>query len=393
MGGGPSYFTRNNYYVVKKTPKHWERWEDIDKCWTFAAQDAEHDISSWDFNIWNLDIQHLFTLSFMIIQSHNFPSMYNIRTETWYNLMCEVQALMTSHNNPYHNFYHIMDVFQTCNSFLTEFNGAMWLNDLQKFSVLVASLIHDLEHDGLNNLYQINAGTVLALRYNDNAVLENHHCSRAFELFNQPALNIFAALSLDQRKACRKYIIAMVLATDMTVHFSLKEELDNCINRVLPNAGSSSMKVEDKDALTIMKAIVHTADISNPAKRWELSKKWSDRVIEEFFTQGDREKKEGLAVSPNCDRNSTNQDELSINFTDFIVAPFFFSITKLLPKAIKACRSLEDNRNSWNNLLTNRLNSTQEESKVDEIIVKWESRKAAFTEKMKDLHASNVARA
>jgi hypothetical protein len=47
--------------------------------------------------------------------------------------------------------------------------------------------------------------------------------------------------------------------------------------------------------------------------------------------QGDREKREGLQVSPNMDRHATVQAELSVNFIDFIVAPFFVALTDLLP--------------------------------------------------------------
>jgi hypothetical protein len=49
-----------------------------------------------------------------------------------------------------------------------------------------------------------------------------------------------------------------------------------------------SLCMDDKDLLVVMKSILHTADISNPAKRWAVSRKWSDLVVEEFFLQGDR---------------------------------------------------------------------------------------------------------
>ncbi len=383
---------RSNFYMIKRIPKMWEKWSDINHLWNYPSSDVEFNYNSWEFNIWNLDHQQLMTLSFLIIHSYNFPATFSIRTDTWYNLMNRVQALMGTHENPYHNFQHVMDVFQSCNAFVREFDARSWLNDLQVFSLLIACLVHDLEHPGTNNIYQVNAGTVLALRYNDMSVLENHHCSRAFELFHQPGHNIFAALSLDQRKTVRKYIIAMVLATDMSVHFSLKEELESCVGKVIALRTAGEMaKIEDKDVLTIMKAVIHTADISNPAKRWAMSKKWSDRVIQEFFEQGDREKREHLPISMNCDRHTTDQDELSINFTDFIVAPFYFSITKLLPAAMKACCLLEDNRNAWNTLLTQRLHNLQAEGKK-ETIVKWESRQAAFTERMKDLQAVGAVR-
>jgi len=40
--------------------------------------------------------------------------------------------------------------------------------------------------------------------------------------------------------------------------------------------------VEREITLNMM---LHAADISNPCKNWDLSKKWSDMVTEEFFRQ------------------------------------------------------------------------------------------------------------
>eukprot|EP01031_Cornospumella_fuschlensis_P027657 gene27657-33401_t len=253
MGGGQSQAKRANYYVLKRIPKALQKWDDISSQWNHPNT-PEYDYNSWDFNIWNLDHQQLFTLSFLIIKENNFHTAFGIRTDTWFNFMCEVQGLMGTIENPYHNFHHIMDVFQSCHVFIKDFHAKLWLTDIQLFCMLIACLVHDLEHPGTNNLYQVNAGTMLALRYNDIAVLENHHCSRAFEVINTHECNIFASMTLDQRKACRKYIIAMVLATDMSVHFSLKEELDQCVARLqalqqATDAGSSSgpIKIEEKD--------------------------------------------------------------------------------------------------------------------------------------------------
>ena len=88
---------------------------------------------------------------------------------------------------------------------------------------------------------------------------------------------------------------------------------------------------------TIQKTLLHAADISNPCKPWEVSKNWSDRVIEEFFAQGDREKEAGLVVSANMDRETTHPARVAVNFTDFIVAPMFVALTSLLPPAQSCC--------------------------------------------------------
>jgi hypothetical protein len=50
----------------------------------------------------------------------------------------------------------------------------------------------------------------------------------------------------------------------------------------------------EKERECILCSLLHGSDISNPAKGWAVSKQWSDRVCQEFFSQGDREKAEGM---------------------------------------------------------------------------------------------------
>ena len=54
--------------------------------------------------------------------------------------------------------------------------------------------------------------------------------------------------------------------------------------------------------------------------------RWSLRVLEEFFNQGDREKDEGLPVTPLCDRATTSLPASQINFLEFIVTPLFLQV-------------------------------------------------------------------
>lgn len=56
--------------------------------------------------------------------------------------------------------------------------------------------------------------------YNDRSVLENHHISAAFELLRSDERNILSNLSKDQYIEFRTLVVDMVLATDMTNHFS-----------------------------------------------------------------------------------------------------------------------------------------------------------------------------
>ena len=66
----------------------------------------------------------------------------------------------------------------------------------------------------------------------------------------------------------------------------------------------------------------------------------------------------------NCDRNTTKQDELSINFCDFIVAPFFFTLTKLLPRLVTVDKEIKINRTIWYNMLVVRLSQEKNDDNV-----------------------------
>lgn len=48
---------------------------------------------------------------------------------------------------------------------------------------------------------------------------------------------------------------------------------------------SCALLEKDEDREILLKTILHSADLSNPAKPWPISKAWSDRVLQEFFEQ------------------------------------------------------------------------------------------------------------
>jgi len=356
--------------------------------------DESHNFTSWNFDVWGISIESphsLYSLLCLIADRHQLlGEPFGVDQVTWINVITKTDKLMASCVNPYHNFVHVVDVTQSCSVIIGDMDGKSLLERYEVFAVLVAALVHDLGHPGVNNAYEVNAQTQRAIIYNDVSVLENFHSATAFELFQNPDTNIFANMDKDLRKKIRKTMIAAILSTDMVHHFGLKDDVDSCNARYSSPSPSSSALTSpasvysDADRLTFVKAILHCADVSNPAKTWSISKKWSDLVIQEFFAQGDREKAESLPVSMGCDRATAQQDEISLNFTDFIVAPFFVSLTNTLPKLKVACEFLLSNRDEWHRRLEERLvaGSTGERSEsVAEVMVKWNARKVSFQEK------------
>lgn len=148
---------------------------------------------------------------------------YNIEPKT---LVTFIKALQKNYyNNPYHNFFHAIDVAQMCYMFLVRSKLKDFIRYLRHLSLshysskqdvlvlMVSALCHDLCHPGLNNPFQVNAKTDLALLYNDNAVLENHHCCQTFNLLKDPANNILVGLNPTEGKGIH---IELVYCTNTT---------------------------------------------------------------------------------------------------------------------------------------------------------------------------------
>jgi len=59
--------------------------------------------------------------------------------------------------------------------------------------------------------------------------------------------------------------------------------------------------------------MVHCADLSNPTKPLELYRQWTDRIMVEFFTQGDRERDKGMEISPMCDKHNASIEKSQVS--------------------------------------------------------------------------------
>jgi hypothetical protein len=69
--------------------------------------------------------------------------------------------------------------------------------------------------------------------------------------------------------------------------------------------------------------------------------KWSVRVQEEFFEQGDDERQRGLPISPWMDRTAPNLPKSQIGFLNFLCVPLFEAWTDFLHAQAEPPNSLQ----------------------------------------------------
>ena len=174
-----------------------------------------------------------------------------------------------------------------------------------------------------------------SLKYNDISVLENMHISETFKLIeSEPNCNIFENMENNDYKIFRKQIITCVLGTDMVSH---NKNVD-FMKKVLKEDYTKT----EEDKLNYMNLLVHSADISNPTKKFNTYYKWAKLVVEEFYYQGDKEKELGLKCS--CDRNIVSLYKSQLGFIDYIITPFYGSFVQIFPKLNYLKDNIEDNR-------------------------------------------------
>ena len=272
-------------------------------------------------------------------------------------------------SNPYHNIIHACDVLQTCYIIISKGNllSKKIFSTLDISSLLIASIIHDINHPGLSNAYQKNKKTEIGLLYNESP-LENMHINKGIEILESDEYNIFENLNLNDYEIIKKRIIKGILMTDGSKHNQLMKEMENSIEKIKLFSNQNETKlinrfnevfynkiINQNEIFNIQQNlynfILHSSDISNPSKVFEIYSKWTDCVTTEFFNEGDLEKLENLPVNFLCDRETTNIPKSQISFINYIVLPDFQLLSTIIPECKIYVKNCEDNINEWNKKL------------------------------------------
>lgn len=72
----------------------------------------------------------------------------------------------------------------------------------------------------------------------------------------------------------------------------------------------------------MLQSVIHLADLSNPTKPIDLYSVWVERIMEEYWRQGDRERDLGLDISPMCDRNNITIEKSQVHVCKVLFAFF-----------------------------------------------------------------------
>ncbi|XP_049470171.1 high affinity cAMP-specific and IBMX-insensitive 3',5'-cyclic phosphodiesterase 8A isoform X2 [Panthera uncia] len=293
----------------------------------------------WDFDIFELEAathkRPLIYLGLKMFARFGICEFLNCSEATLRSWLQIIEANYHS-CNPYHNSTHSADVLHATAYFLCKERIKQTLDPVDEVAALIAATIHDVDHPGRTNSFLCNAGSELAILYNDTAVLESHHAALAFQLTTRDdKCNIFKNMERNDYRTLRQGIIDMVLATEMTKHFEHVNKFVNSINKPLAALEENEETNKDEEAINTMlrtpenrtlikRMLIKCADVSNPCRPLEQCIEWAARISEEYFSQTDEEKQQDLpVVMPVFDRNTCSIPKSQISFIDYFITDMF----------------------------------------------------------------------
>ncbi|KAM6942373.1 3',5'-cyclic-AMP phosphodiesterase 4C-like [Lycodopsis pacificus] len=313
------------------------------------------DLDKWSFNVFRLaefsNNRPLSCIMYTIFQERELLKTFRIPVDTFVTYVMTLEDHYHG-NVAYHNSLHAADVTQSIHVLLSTPALDAVFTDLEILAALFAAAIHDVDHPGVSNQFLINTNSELALMYNDESVLENHHLAVGFKLLHQEHCDIFQNLTKRQRQSLRKLVIDMVLATDMSKHMTLLADLKTMVETKKVTSSGVLLLDNYTERIQVLRNMVHCADLSNPTKTLPIYRQWTERIMEEFFRQGDKERERGMEISAMCDKHTASVEKSQVGFIDYIVHPLWETWADLVhPDAQELLDTLEENREWYLNTM------------------------------------------
>jgi cAMP-specific phosphodiesterase 4 len=194
------------------------------------------------------------------------------------------------------------------------------------------------------------------------APLRNGHLYTALRLLRRH--KVLDALTRENQRSFKAMLRRLILATDMEKHTQMVTDFVAMATATITAAADDAESGDDDDdeggggtgAAALSSAdtaagvpvrdwvdpglalcyVLHCADISNPARPFPAAKKWGEKISEEFYKQGDKERALGMRVLAFCNRTLAGAGAVAQNqgnFIDFVCQPTFEALSVVVPVA------------------------------------------------------------
>eukprot|EP00658_Telonema_sp_P-2_P056303 TRINITY_DN44767_c0_g1_i1.p1 TRINITY_DN44767_c0_g1~~TRINITY_DN44767_c0_g1_i1.p1 ORF type:complete len:311 (+),score=78.66 TRINITY_DN44767_c0_g1_i1:42-974(+) len=279
-----------------------------------------------DLDVFEFSAQEHVYLAMHIMNALNIPAALNISHHPEPLRQFISQALDMYGDVPFHNRFHAWSVFHVTALLLDEARASALLEPNEQAGALLAALTHDLEHDGVNNAFEIGTCTPRAKRHgmgSKGGILELHHNQLAQQLLTDTQL--LEQLTDTSAERVRECVRASIRGTDMCNHFEHVEFLSQLRDTLRWFARAPI------DRVALVASLVHASDLSGQALCEELAAVWGDRCLQEFKAQAELEALLNLDVSMDGRDMPSKRASMQHNFCTNIVRPLYELLADIFP--------------------------------------------------------------
>eukprot|EP01134_Creolimax_fragrantissima_P001129 CFRG1129T1 len=282
-------------------------------------------VRDWNFDVFELNAltkgRALETLGYTIFEDMGWMSTFGIDAIT---LRTFLKTLANGYrrDNPFHNALHAADVTHAVYYFVNCSGLTNVLSELEKCSVVIAAIIHDVDHPGVNNAFLERSNDLICKIHGNQGPLERHHLNAGLDVLS--GCNLLANMNSKDRAYATNVVRELVLATDMARHGEFMKEFDSLLE------DGVDWSIKDDTRLLILQLLMKCADINNSARPETSMERWACMVMDEFFNQGDAEKGLMMEVSKGFDRETTSIPTVQAGFIGICVQPLFEALGNLV---------------------------------------------------------------
>uniref|UniRef100_A0A4W6C6M2 Phosphodiesterase n=1 Tax=Lates calcarifer TaxID=8187 RepID=A0A4W6C6M2_LATCA len=253
----------------------------------------------------------------------------------------------------YHNWRHGFNVGQTMFTLLTTGMLKRYYTDLEVMAMITAGFLHDIDHRGTNNLYQVKSGNPLA-KLHGSSILERHHLEFGKFLLSDESLNIYQNLNRRQVDHVIHLMDIAIIATDLALYFKKRTMFQKIVDLSHTYEDEKKwvdfMSLETTRKEIVMAMMMTACDLSAITKPWEVQSKVALSVAAEFWEQGDLERTvlEQQPI-PMMDRTKAAElPKLQCGFIDFVCTFVYKEFSRFHPQIQPMLDGILNNRKEWN---------------------------------------------
>jgi hypothetical protein len=167
---------------------------------------------------------------------------------------------------------------------------------LTQFSVIFASLIHDVDHRGVPNSRLVKEDPAMGLLYKYHAVAEQNSVDVAWTLLMDPAFDELRAAIYDteaEMQRFRQLLVNCLLATDIfdkdlaalrTSRWkkAFSDGSNNHDDGQQEKSSDSDAQAINRKATIVIEHIIQASDVAHTMQHWHVYSKWNERLYREM---------------------------------------------------------------------------------------------------------------